>query len=117
MMLNNQITSEIYLSYIIADKLNAYEYLRITDCARTQDYFIKKTDDIELLLSNISCKILFDIILKLNSNGLKNLVNHFSRVFDRLETEHLANVKLNVWDVRTLKEIVTKKYNEIKFVL
>lgn len=92
-----------FIEIIIPKSLNSMK-IRTTDCSRTFDYQIKQIDELEKILHEYvdSGLMLFNLLLKLDLNGIKNLEQYYLR--------DLINLKLkkttNIWDIRKLYKTI-----------
>lgn len=92
---------------IVKGCLNSYKYLHMTDCAITFDHAIKEQNTIESNLKNYikNSNDLFNLYFLLSKSGVENLKNHFSFIFENIESNHINTFELSVNDFNFVKKL------------
>ena len=91
--------------HIVVSMINNLSF-RQTDCGHTFDYIMDSLSKCVKQIRNISDKEMFELLIRLNKNGVKNMRDHLFR-----EWKH-PNV--NIWDYRNI--VKTKKFLENKYL-
>jgi hypothetical protein len=79
-------------------------YIRTTDCNLTFDFMLKQIDIAIDHVKNFTSLEFFNLLIKLDDNGLKNIRDY---IF-----QHWNKSEINIWDIRqiesTLKYLIKK---------
>lgn len=86
----------------ISSKLNSFEY-RMTDDSSTYDFMMVNYNYIKDQLMSLNSLELFEVIIRLNDNGLKHLQSEFFYKWVNLKQESLG---LHYHDIKNLENAI-----------